>query len=40
MGDLQNVELLDLAARIRVGDLSPVAVTRVLLDHYMAFRSQ
>jgi amidase len=35
-GDLHNIELMELAARIRMGDVSPVAVTRAQLDRIAA----
>jgi amidase len=35
-GDLHNIELMELAARIRAGDVSPVAVTRAQLDRIAA----
>ena len=35
-GDLHNIELMELAARIRVGDVSPVAVTGAQLDRIAA----
>jgi amidase len=34
--DLHNIELMELAARIRVGDVSPVAVTSAQLDRIAA----
>jgi amidase len=35
-GDLHNIELTELAARIKAGDVSPVAVTRAQLDRIAA----
>jgi amidase len=34
--NLRNIELMELAARIRAGDVSPVAVTRAQLDRIAA----
>jgi amidase len=38
--DLHNIELMELAARIRAGDVSPVAVTRAQLDRIAALDSE
>jgi amidase len=35
-GDLHNIELMELAARIRAGDVSPVSVIRAQLDRIAA----
>jgi amidase len=34
--ELHNIELMELAALIRAGDVSPVAVTRAQLDRIAA----
>lgn len=38
--DLHNIELMELAARIGAGDVSPVAVTRAQLDRIAAMDSK